>query len=223
MNCLSGNIFTNRAIYTYSTNITSCFRKRLTDCINNHSIKCQNGNYGEMDPALFQSELNILINDTLNNTKILTAIQSNIALDNINITILTLFMNNNLLMQVNNGSILIVDSYVMNGYDIAHNNQSCELLQNDRLFENIQYISLLSLNCQHSATKDYYIESMSSAVTNYVDHLTQSRLTLSIDSSYYYPGKILLFTINYWTNSITKYKRIIRRRYHSILNYHLLI
>ena len=33
MNCLSGNIFTNHAIFADSTDITSCFRKGLIDCI----------------------------------------------------------------------------------------------------------------------------------------------------------------------------------------------
>ena len=40
INCLSGNI---------KTKITSCFRKELIDYINNYSIDCQNGIYGEVD------------------------------------------------------------------------------------------------------------------------------------------------------------------------------
>ena len=63
---------------------------------------------------------------------IFTAIRSNTALDNINITNLSLFMND-ILIQSNNGSILIVDSYIMNGYDISYNNESCQLLQNNRM------------------------------------------------------------------------------------------
>ena len=161
-----------------------------------HSIQCENGIYGQIDPSLFQGEMNIFINDTINNTKIFTAIQSNIALDNINITIFSLSMNDNIFMQAYYGSILIVDSYIMNGYDISYNNESCQLLQNNRLLNNIQYISSLSFLCPliFSATSDYIIKSMSSSVTNYVNHLSQTQLALSGDSSYYYPGKILLFT-----------------------------
>ena len=159
-------MFINNAIYAYYTNITSCFRKKLIDCVNNLSIENENGIYGQIDPLLFQSEMNIFINDTMSNTTIFTAIQSNIALDNINIVISNLSVSNNICVQAYNGFIMIVDSYIMDGYDISYNNQSCKLLNNTRLVTNTQYLSLLSISCISTGI-DNLQKSMNSNVTQF--------------------------------------------------------
>eukprot|EP01084_Bolivina_argentea_P099773 179304_1 len=228
VNCLSGNTFTNYALYAEYTDITSCFRKDLFNCISNNSMECKNGIYGTIDPLLFDDQTTIFVNNTWDNTTLFsTGAYGKFALDNVNITIISstgpiIILSriiDDFFLEFGAGNILLVDSYISDGYDLLYDNVSCNLLQNNRLGNNVQFISSLSLSCD--ITKWYYmtasndshydhpiyyihsydslnsydlVNSMNSSITCYVDHLSQVQLNLSARSSLsYYPGNILSF------------------------------
>ena len=131
MNCLSGNVFVNHILNSYNTNITSCFRKGLTD-----------GIYQNVEPTLFNDVMHVIINDTSENATIISADDSFIALDNVNITILSL--NNKepqIILAAHHGYIILIESYIVNAYDIPYYNQPCTPLNNNRSSNSKQYIS----------------------------------------------------------------------------------
>ena len=137
--CLSGNTFTDYAyvLYAVESNITSCFRPGLMDCIHDDSIDCQNGIYGDVDAALFDSESNIFVDDTYDIDIILNGKKSNIALDNININVLNLnIVDQRIVILSEQVNVMLIDSYITNGYDISYYSESCDLLKNNRLSSN---------------------------------------------------------------------------------------
>ena len=146
--------------------------------------------YGQIDPALVNSQMHISITNTANNTKILHVDDANVALDNVYIGNADSKLKN-IVVVANNGYILMVDSIVEEGYDVSFNSKSCSLLQNSRLSDVPQYIASLSLTCTDDEV-DYLVKSMDMLFTSYVHHLSQAQLTLYMDLEYY-PGKILTF------------------------------
>ena len=195
-NCLSGNVFTNHALYVHKTDITSCFRKGMIQCVINKSVHCQNEIYGQIEPLLFDHEMSIFITGAINKTEIITAVQSNIALDNINITILPTANVSSIFLSGNKSNIMLFDSYITKGHDISFYNESCQLMQNDRLLNDTNYLSSLLLSCKLIKESGVNImNSMASPVTSFVTHLSPVQLNLSANSSNYYPGKSL--TLNH--------------------------
>ena len=101
-----------------------------------------------MDSNLFEVEMIIFVNDTVNNTTIFVADRSNLALDNVNITISDPnSAKSNIILSAINGNIQLIDSYIMDGYDILYNNDSCNLIQNNRIRNTPQYIASLLISC----------------------------------------------------------------------------
>ena len=180
LNCVSGNKLILRWLL-----------KNILDYISNTSFNCKNGMYGNMDTNLFDVEMIIFVNDTANETILFVAYQSDIALDNVNITVSD-WIPRNLISSAINGNILLVDSYIMNGYDISYNNDSCDLIQNHRLKSNAQHIASMLISCVIS-TQGYLQSTLNSSVTSYIEHLSQYRLNLIPESLSYYPGGKLLF------------------------------
>ena len=213
-NCLSGNTFTNNALYSDHTNITSCFRKGLIDCIDKNTIDCQNGIYGEIDPLLYHHVTNIFVSNVSVHYKILHAEECNIALDNVNIIII--LDTTTIVLSCFYGNIMLIDSYITDGYDISYDNENCNLLKNNKLLNNKQYIPSLLLYCEHMKDLDdrtermvssdpsytYYVDDFieswdsNSSAVSYINHLSPIQLNLSVNSSYYYPGESLIFYYN---------------------------
>eukprot|EP01084_Bolivina_argentea_P014052 26282_1 len=81
LSCLSGNNFTNYAIATADTNITSCFRRDLIQCLL-HDIYCMDGTYGTMNDDLLDVNSVFNVNLDVDVFRVLTN-NSFIALDNL--------------------------------------------------------------------------------------------------------------------------------------------
>ena len=139
---------------------------------------------------LYHHVTNIFVKNTSDHNIIFDAIKCNIALDNVNIIIED---TTTVVLLSQYGNIMFVDSYITNGYDISYNNQSCNLLKNNRLSNNKQYIESLLLNCSNKSNSDDLIKSLDSSVTSYINHLSPIQFTLSVNSSSYYPGQSLIF------------------------------
>eukprot|EP01084_Bolivina_argentea_P046760 86110_1 len=87
--CLSANNFSNMALTAINTNITSCFRKSLIDCVNK---ECKNGEYGNMNVKFYNKMSYFNIDINANITSFFNTISDNgyypfIAIDNIEINI----------------------------------------------------------------------------------------------------------------------------------------
>ena len=162
--------------------------KELVDCIDSDSIDCHNGIYGEINPLLYHLATNIFVKKS-DHDRILDAIGCNIAIDNVNIIILDTITTDTtrIILSGNYGNIMLVDSYITNGYDISYSDQSCNLLKNNRLSLNKQYIVSLLLHCSDITGSGNLIQSLDSSVTLYTNHLSPTQLHLSVDSSCYYP------------------------------------
>ena len=61
---------------------------KIIVCINSNTVNCRDGIYGTIDLELYNIDMNIIINDILDDIIMIFANHSNIALDNVNITIL---------------------------------------------------------------------------------------------------------------------------------------
>ena len=100
---------------------------------------------------------------------------------------------------------MLVDSYITNGYDISYYIQSCDLVKNNRLSNNKQYIESLLLQCEHPYEFDDLIDSLDLSVTSYINHLSPIQFNLSIYSSSYYPGQSLIFHYDILDKLVIKY------------------
>eukprot|EP01084_Bolivina_argentea_P073055 132605_1 len=111
-NCLSANNFSNFGIDVRRSNITSCFRRELVEWTQKHVI--DHHNYGSMNLQL-KDQMGLFYVDEVIES-IISAYDSNIALDNINIIISG--NNNSATMLGENSNILFVDTQITNDYDI---------------------------------------------------------------------------------------------------------
>ena len=134
--------------------------------------------------------MTIFINDSVDTPNVFTAQNANIALDNIHIVILK-SVEDHIALSILNGTIMLVDSRIMNGYDISFYDHSCQLLENNRLLNNTDYISLWLLICEENGDTKY----LSNPVLKTVDHLSQYQLNILPESTSYYPGQILSFKL----------------------------
>eukprot|EP01084_Bolivina_argentea_P037812 69927_1 len=201
-NCISGNIFTNFAIHSYYTDITSCFRRKLVDCIYNTSTDCNQGFYGPMEPSLSHVIGQFIMTTYRRNNPMIAAFFSKIALDNVNITLQSNGFDdeyNPVHIDASWSDILFVDTYVED--DMSYLQDTCVVIRNDRLATDPKFISLLKLECynytENINNNTYtYTQTMSSSVTKSVNHSSAVQLNIVSATSTYYPGKILKFTFN---------------------------
>eukprot|EP01084_Bolivina_argentea_P014051 26281_1 len=148
LSCLSANNFTNYAIATADTNITSCFRRGLIQCLFD-DMYCVDGKYGTMDVDLLNaiSVFNISLNE-IDIFKVETN-NSFIALDNLYIVTNN---ENEYDLQINTGHILLFDSLLTN-VDIIYNKSLCYMRYNNRLETNPDFIAKLMIICGNSNSK----------------------------------------------------------------------
>eukprot|EP01084_Bolivina_argentea_P047931 88365_1 len=209
INCLYGNIFTYHAFHALFTNITSCLRPQLIEYISFQNITKHI--YGYIDQSLFDAmhfgSFIVDIDEVIHRGYALPIVifsmeYSNIALDNINITVIN-ETNKNITSPIgisgSDGSILLIDSYITITeniiYDISYNYRSCNVIYNDRLDVNSAVISKLLINCgiYYRNASHTLSETMRSRNTNYVHHLSITKINLTANYDSYYPGQILNF------------------------------
>eukprot|EP01084_Bolivina_argentea_P104884 187779_1 len=245
--CMTGNTFNNYAFHiTGWSFVTSCFRPQLVDFvldhwkINNNSIAnlstSQNQIYGNINASLL-GLYNTFIIDNPNTSHIWRTGPTYsghkhcfIAMDNVNITVNYKYntmdnnVNNNdfhpILFDMYHTTLLLIDSYITN-YDISYDNKNaCQLISNQRLTNEPQYVSSLLINCcvayWDMRLKDYkqipemdkiypgihyncsqqnshLINTMESNLTVFTNHLTPTKIRLFTRSEWYYPGERLKF------------------------------
>eukprot|EP01084_Bolivina_argentea_P309866 536024_1 len=192
-NCISANTFTNYAIYLNDTDLTSCFRPELVECITNpnKTQDCQNGMYGNIDSLLVNKDGYFIMNNTYNIEYIIYGNDSNIALDNINITMIN-GETNPITITASNGDILLIDSYVTNK-DISYYVSFCVLTENSRLSSDPQYIAKIRLNCSKNNNETYLNQTMKSNITAFTNYLSSIIITLIPYELTYFPGQLLQF------------------------------
>eukprot|EP01083_Nonionella_stella_P205245 747594_1 len=197
-NCLSANIFVNRAFRSYKTNITSCLRPALINCIN---IKCTDPIYGSIDKTLF-NEYGIFIIDSVVYPVLFIAVDSNIALDNMRISVTNRTdltdTAQNVIFILNYSNIFIIDSYIMTSdqmhYDISYDAVNCNVTINERLTNQTNVISKLSIRCLDSWYDSESLQQvMHAQQTQFMDHLSASKLILYPTTHLYFPGQLLPF------------------------------
>eukprot|EP01084_Bolivina_argentea_P221127 374601_1 len=192
INCVSGNIFTNSAIYALNTNVTSCFRLNLIKCIDNNSAKtCHETMSMVMDSSMHQNGT-FIVNTHIK--YIIFAKSSNIAMDNINIEVYDPEHREYeiIVSPEHNSKILLIDSYLNSG-DISYHPEICNVAHNDRLSTNHRWISLLYIDCSNDGSHGHLDKTMTSWSTGYVSHLSAVQVQVIPNSTSYYPGKLLTF------------------------------
>eukprot|EP01084_Bolivina_argentea_P153048 266876_1 len=192
VNCITGNVFTNRAFFARNSDITSCYRPALIQCIRNTtSNDCKVGIYGPMNKELF-NEVGEFIVDIDTGLPIISGVHSNIALDNVVIHFESNITNS--LCWFDNGNLLMVDSYSES--DILLYKDICHLIYNDRLYNNTNHIARMMINCPNNtwnATK-HRDKMIVSNNTHLVEHLSTTKINFTAKSApYYYPGDLLQF------------------------------
>eukprot|EP01084_Bolivina_argentea_P157517 274482_1 len=185
VNCLSGNVFTNKAIYSEYTNLTSCLRPEMIYCIEYGSKACSLDIYGKIDGLVIDYVGYFIVSSE---DEIIYIKNGKIVMDNINI------IANNYSVKIigNQSDILFVDTYVdMN--DILYNDEACNIIYNDRLSNNSQYISQLAIHCGHlSRMSSIWSKTIDSLITR-VEYLSPLKILIIPEAPYYYPGQLIKF------------------------------
>ena len=160
---------------------------------NNLLPECQQQKYEEITTDLF-GEIGIFAVDR-DDVFIFVAKNANVALDNIRIAPIYTETAHSVLFPVTNGTVLIVDSVIDNGYDIGYNPDECTTVLNERLNGDNDSISRLIIECNvFEFDNDFMTENvMTSAATSFVDHFSASMFELHPLSTSYYPGMNQMF------------------------------
>eukprot|EP01084_Bolivina_argentea_P281231 481144_1 len=203
LNCMSANTFTNYAFHSINTNLTSCNKPELIECIQG----CKNEMYGYIDLSLF-NQIGIFNIDTRADVYALfSAYNSNVAMDNINIIAMNNNNNNNnnnnsnaIRILFDHASLLMMDSNISNNFDISYTSDNCDIIYNDRL-NNTNWISRILMNCSPqniNESSDTFTKIMDSENTQIVQHFSVTKIELSVTTTTdtYYPGQLLQFEYN---------------------------
>ena len=161
---------------------------------NTHILpECQQQKYGDITSELF-GEIGIFVVDR-DDVFIFVAEDANVALDNIRIAPIYDESTHSVLFPVTNGTALIVDSVIDDGYDIGYNSDECTMVLNERLNGDDDSISRLIIECNHFEFDDDFMTQnvMTSAATLFVDHFSASMFELIPLSTSYYPGMSQMF------------------------------
>eukprot|EP01084_Bolivina_argentea_P299667 516555_1 len=191
-NCLFGNKMDNFAIRLSATNITSCFRPDLSVCLRNKNI-CVGDMYGKINKSI-EIDLNRKsIFSGNNNIASIWIVDdlSGIALDNVQIE--------NILIGIQHGTILLVDSYIVSEdflTDIWYDVSVCNVMFNDRMNYNSKQIAKLLVKCNDDQSiRPYNItwDKSMNASSTHVTHFSPTRLRFFAKDNTYWPGSILYF------------------------------
>eukprot|EP01084_Bolivina_argentea_P298276 513988_1 len=200
--CLSANNFTNFAIRTLYTNITSCFRKSLYKCIDN---PCINGQYGNIETKFNEktSHFNVDMDaaEWLYIYSLFKPWSDNIefiAMDNIQINVLasngTPIENGNWRLELYSINLLIMDSIFSTPVSVIYDS-NCSVIDNYRLINDETQIAKLKILCTRTINNNYYPSNWSQLVDtiSYQNHLSATQMHFIANSSTYYPGQKLKF------------------------------
>ena len=152
------------------------------------SIECQRQKYGEITPDLFDDIGTFFVDD--DDTFIFVVEDGNIALDHIQMSASFNMTGHSVLFPVTNGTVLIVDSEIDDGYDIGYNVHACTVALNERLYGDNESIARFFMGCNSFDFGDEFpIENvMSSGTLSFADHFSASMMVLRPQSFSYYPG-----------------------------------
>ena len=182
--------FSNYAFHADKTNLTSCARPALFQNVLSES----NGTriYGPIDSDAFHEIGTFSSEDHI--PYIFTATNSNIVLDNLQITS-SLNVSLPIMYGVSGGITLIADSAIENGYDVSYNADNCSVIHNDRLNSNHSMINWLMIECENfEVENDFNVQTTSSSPTTaFVDHFSPTTLWFQPVSTSYYPGENVQF------------------------------
>eukprot|EP01084_Bolivina_argentea_P295704 509179_1 len=194
--CLSGNTLHNYAMHLNNSVITSCFRKHLVEnIIQSNYATCLDINYGSMDYKLAYHTGIFLIDNV--NISTITISNSSIALDNVLFNVS--FTSTSLpyvISNIQNGSLLFVDTMVSSNADFVYDSNKCDIICNQHLTSNGNNITQLSqlgvfcdndYNFNENTNKYIFLQSNTS---EYIHHLSPWSMSL-IGSMEYYAGGLL--------------------------------
>ena len=192
-NCLSGNVFINYAIRAYHANISSCLRPKLIECINGSDLNCFHAMYDNLDENMVNKIGLFIINNISTSYPLILANHSKIALDNINI----ISEKQNIIILGNNSDIFLADLSMTANQDISYDEESCEIIENDRILYNPQYVAKLRINCAYYniSAPIKLSQTMQSSQTKLVNQSNPIYINLITNTSTYYPGQILYFKV----------------------------
>ena len=197
--CLSANTFHNLAFVTHSTNITSCFRTSIINCFNKKKLCKNDESYGAMNAVDIDlyDDIGDFILDA--NVTFFVAIDSYVAMDNVNFTIIDdtskehyLGFNGTIFY----GNIFLLDSYLSgNATDIWYPYPVCDLMYNQRLRTSINSIAKLMIICDSNPINYSFTvkPSLASNETKLVEHFSGIKIELSTNDGTYFPGQITYF------------------------------
>ena len=194
--CFCTSSFTNFAFHGESTDITSCTRPDLLECAiadNENSTRCQQQKYGEITADLFAEIGTFFVDD--NDVFIFVTEDANVALDNVRIAPIGNATDQSILFSVTNGTAMIVDSVIDDGYDIGYNANQCNVILNERLDGDNDSISRLIIECNNfEFDGEYGIQNvMDSSTRSFVEYFSASMIEIRPQSTSYYPGMNLQF------------------------------
>eukprot|EP01084_Bolivina_argentea_P184888 318868_1 len=185
-NCLSGNKFNGFAFSLHNTNITSCTRPKLLNCLINFE-NCSNNSYGIIQQSNYQTSI---FNNT-DNGKVFEINTNFMALDNIIIQ-----TDENYVTVTNGSNMFLLDSILMsntNSTDIYYNDATCNLIYNERMDLDVHNVSKIAIKCNISSATQHIIPSMNWSETKRTYHLTPIQLDFRTSNSAYWPGGVLQF------------------------------
>ena len=156
------------------------------------SVQCQQQKYGEITIDLFNDIGTFFVDD--DDIFIFVAEDANVALDNVRMAPIYNTTYESVEFAVMNGTVLIVDSEIDDGYDVGYNPEDCIVVLNERLFGDNGGISRLVVECgAFSNDVISILNVMDSAATSFVHHFSPSMIEMRSQTTSYFPGMDLKF------------------------------
>eukprot|EP01084_Bolivina_argentea_P142122 249690_1 len=189
IHCLAGNTFTNKAVVLEGGDISSCYRPKAQQCLNG-SI-CVDGMYGPIDKTFYNS-VSTFIYDAQSNISSIFEIKwvsSKVVLDNINVEVIG---NNDQYiiikpLIITKGTVMILDS-VWNNFSDVWYLTTCNLLYNDRLKRQTNFISKLIIKCDKWVLHANMTNTIQSMNTQYIEHFSATKMNFTATELTYFPG-----------------------------------
>eukprot|EP01084_Bolivina_argentea_P006728 12738_1 len=191
--CLYGNKFINFALKVQNANITSCFRHNVINCLYDGDY-CLDGMYGVMkDESLLNTASIFNVNIDVDIIQI-SSNNSFVVLDNVDVIVLANYNIESYSLLVDIGNILFLDS-ILSNIQILYNESKCNVIYNDRLRNDVDYVSKLLISCNIDEIRNdtNTVNVMNASITTSVDHFSITKLIFFAKSDTYFPGQSVDF------------------------------
>ena len=208
-NCLYGNLFRNKGLAVYGTNVTSCLRPKLIDCLVDDFANCTTTIHGEIDESLLETTdiggfvVDDYLLNTLNDSSMIQMMDAVVLIEggsislNYNASNDTGYLSkpyiNNLM---NHSKLFFTDTIIMNeDLDVWYDADICNIM-NNRLSTNTQYITSLMIDCdpfREYSKLSVYDPTMLSSNTRFVNHSVATKISITPKSNTYYSKQQLQF------------------------------